>query len=156
MSDFGVKRLSEGCNNLRIANFSGCKHLSDKGIVPLLTNCTKIRVLNLTRLNKITEKSLELVPNLPLLEEIYLYACSQLTDEALRHLAQLSRLRVLELCGCQLLSDESLVQVCRNNSDLHYLNLTWCLNVTDTAMLEGVATLRNLSLLSLFGNTIVT
>ena len=86
VSDFGVKKLSEGCNNLTVANFSGCKHLSDKGIVPLLTNCTNLKVLNLTRINQITEKSLELVSNLQYLEYVYLYACSQLPDDALKHL----------------------------------------------------------------------
>lgn len=50
-----------------------------------------------------------------------------------------------------------MIQLCLNNPDLGYLNLTWCTSISDRAVIEGVAQLPNgLTLLSLFGNTNVT
>ena len=67
-------------------------------------------------------------------------------------------MEVLELCGMQRLSDESLIGICRLNPGLTYLNLTWCLALTDRGIVEGVCKHleRGLNLLSLYGNTTVT
>jgi len=73
--DLGLKRLALGCPKLIIANFSGCKLLSDAGVVPLVQACTQIEVLNLTRLPNITDQSIKAAAeSLPNLRELYLYA----------------------------------------------------------------------------------
>jgi hypothetical protein len=36
VSNFGVRRLAQGCPNLKIVNFSGCKYLSDNGVIPVI------------------------------------------------------------------------------------------------------------------------
>ena len=47
--------------------------------------------------------------------------------------------------------------LCRRNKALVYLNLTWCLALTDIGIVDGVCTLPNgLNLLSMFGNTTIT
>ena len=58
----------------------------------------------------------------------------------------------------QRLSDESLIGICRNNPNLVYLNLTWCLTLTDAGIVDGICKelVKGLNLLSLFGNTNVT
>jgi len=37
--DIGLKRLATGCPNLTNVNFSGCKLLSDSGVIPLVQSC---------------------------------------------------------------------------------------------------------------------
>jgi len=40
--DLGIKRIAAGCPKLRDVNFSGCKLLSDAGIIPLVQSCRQI------------------------------------------------------------------------------------------------------------------
>ena len=58
----------------------------------------------------------------------------------------------------QRLSDISLIGLCRHNPNLTYLNLSWCLTLTDKGIVEGICAYltKGLNLLSLFGNTNVT
>uniref|UniRef100_A0A7S3CJI8 F-box/LRR-repeat protein 15-like leucin rich repeat domain-containing protein n=1 Tax=Strombidium rassoulzadegani TaxID=1082188 RepID=A0A7S3CJI8_9SPIT len=62
------------------------------------------------------------------------------------------KLQFLDLCGCKFISDPSLILICQNSPLLEYLNLTWCLSITDRAIVEGVAKfLSKLNLLSVYG-----
>ena len=58
----------------------------------------------------------------------------------------------------QRLSDDSLIGICKLNPNLTYLNLTWCLSLTDRGIVEGICKHleKGLNLLSLYGNTTVT
>ena len=164
VSDFGVKRLAAGCPKLKVVNLSGCKLLTDRSIIVLAQTCQDIEILNLTRITLITDDSLKaIVTNLEQLRELYLYANSQLSDQAFSYLADselsiVNKLEILDLCGMQRLSDESLIGICRNNPNLTYLNLSWCLALTDKGIVEGICTslVKGLNLLSLFGNSNVT
>lgn len=72
-------------------------------------------------------------------------------------LGVVTKLEKIDLCGCQRLSDASLTNLCVNNPGLTYLNLTWCLSITDLGITEGICALPNgLNLLGLFGNTTIT
>lgn len=188
MRDLGIKRLGAGCPNLVHVNLSGCKLLSDAGVIPMVQSCPRIQILNLTRIANVTDACIESVAHcLPELRELYLYADSQLSDKAFQHLSHpqsskcsafevstrmdmrtnllivvcnkgvVRKLEKIDLCGCQRLSDQSLIQLCLNNQNsLVSLNLTWCLEITDRGIQEGVAVLDSLDLLSMFGNTIIT
>ena len=69
-------------------NLSGCKLLSDAGVIPIVQSCRQIQVLNLTRLVNISDDSIKVVAEcLSELRELYLYADAQLSDEAFKHLA---------------------------------------------------------------------
>ena len=61
VSDFGVKRLGLGCRDLKVVNFSGCKRLTDRGVIPVVEACPKIEILNLTRLTLISDETLNVV-----------------------------------------------------------------------------------------------
>jgi len=67
----------------------------------------------------------------------------------------LSNLTFLDLCGAQNLSDNGLVCISRCRG-LTYLNLTWCVRVTDTGVVAIVQGCQSLELLSLFGIVGVT
>ena len=58
----------------------------------------------------------------------------------------------------QRLTDDSLIGICKLNPGLTYLNLTWCLALTDKGIQEGICKhlSKGLNLLSLYGNTTVT
>lgn len=101
VTDFGIKRIAENCFSLKVANFSGCKNLSDKSICVLADNCHNLEVLNLTRVMKISHVALEHISKLPKLRELYLYACNQI-DSGFDTLASMNTLTLLELCGCKI------------------------------------------------------
>jgi len=159
VSDFAIKRLS-ACKELEFVNLSGCKYLSDLSVEYLAENCKQITVFNLTRNIKITDRSIQIIAdNMFNLKELYLYANAQLTDAAFKYLAdsQLDGLVLLELCGCQMLSDDSFIALCQKNKNLKSLNLTWCTELTDRAIIEGIVQSGlQIELLSMFGNINVT
>jgi hypothetical protein len=74
----------------------------------------------------------------------------------------------LDLCGCKHIKDDSVISLTENFPELTYLNLvrsynfhnflkTWCISLTDKAIVDGVAKhLKNLNLLSLFGIVTIT
>ena len=63
-----------------------------------------------------------------------------------------SNVTFLDFCGCKFLQDDSVIAISRNCKSLEYFNLTWCLSLTDKAIVEGVAMhLTQLSLLSIYG-----
>ena len=67
------------------------------------------------------------------------------------------KMEFLDFCGCKLLMDESLIEMTKNFKNLKYLNLTWCLNLTDRSVVEGVSKyLDKLNLLSVFGLVRIT
>lgn len=125
--------------------------------------------MNLTRIHGVTAATLKtLSTRLPNLRELYLYADAEIDDSGFTALSStesvITKLTTLDLCGCQLISDNNVINICIKNPHLRYLNLTWCLRLTDRAISEGICgqteqgpNLKDgLTLLSLFGNTLIT
>lgn len=53
--------------------------------------------------------------------------------------------------------DDSIIKMTQNFVNLKYLNLTWCLNLTDRSIVEGVSKyLNKLNLLSVYGLVRIT
>ena len=53
--------------------------------------------------------------------------------------------------------DDSVIEMTRNFVNLKYLNLTWCLNLSDRSIVEGVSKyLNKLNLLSVYGLVKIT
>ncbi len=66
-------------------------------------------------------------------------------------------MQFLDFCGCKLILDDSIIEMTRNFVNLKYLNLTWCLNLTDRSIVEGVSKhLNKLNLLSVYGLVKIT
>eukprot|EP00347_Sterkiella_histriomuscorum_P014091 403362200 len=157
--DFGIKKLSSSNPNLSYVNLSGCKYLTDSSIIALCENCPEIYHLNITRIPKITKKSMESIASLKNLEYLNLYANSEISDNGFQILAQsqFHKLTFLDFCGCKYLSDDSVIALCKNYPDLTYLNLTWCVSLTDKGIVDGItAYLSKLNLLSLYGLVTLT
>ena len=138
---------------------SGCKYLSDSSIQVLAEFCKDIYHLNLTRIPQFTEAGLVHVAKAGLsnLEYLNLYANSNIADSGFMTFAAESgckKLQFLDLCGCKFLSDESAIQISISFPELRFLNLTWCVALNDSAMVDGVAKhLTKLDLLSIYGLT---
>ncbi len=85
-----------------------------------------------------------------------LYAISYLKCDFLKTLAEdknETKLEFLDLCGNQLINDEIFILFENSNSlqNLNYLNLSWCVNVTDKSFEVLSKKLNKLQLLSLHG-----
>lgn len=108
-----------------------------------------------------TEKSLIAIADAGLnnLNYFNLYACSIIEDSGFRAFSQAnySKMEFLDLCGCKNLLDDSVIQMSKNFPNLKYFNLTWCVYLTDKAIVEGVSKyLKKLDLLSVYGLIAIT
>jgi hypothetical protein len=105
---------------------------------------------------------IQIAKSLPSLRELYLYADAGIDNKGFAALADpavsvVRNLTLLDVCGCSMLEDESLVGICELNHHLRYLNLSWCLALTDHSIVDGIPRLIDgLTLLSLFGNLQIT
>ena len=127
----------------------------------LAEKCNNIYYFNLTRIPKLTEKSLISIAesNLKDLKYFNLYACSEISDLGFRAFGQAnySKMEFLDLCGCKYLLDDSVIVMSQNFPNLKYFNLTWCVNLKDKAIVDGVAKhLKKLDLLSVYGLVSIT
>ena len=81
MTDPCVKKLAKNCP-LTYVNLSGCKYLSDASITELIAH-NQLEHLNITRLPKVTAKTLEVLANsssYPTMTYLNLYANSMIED----------------------------------------------------------------------------
>ena len=79
-----------------------------------MESCPKAKHLNLTRLPKITDKTMKAIANAGLndLEYLNLYANATIEDPgflAFGSTKNYSKLKFLDLCGCKNLSDDSVI-----------------------------------------------
>lgn len=128
-----------------------------------MEKCKDIEFLNLTRIPKFTEKGLTAIAEggLNNLKYLNLYANSSIEDIGFQALAKasinMSKMQFLDFCGCKLLMDDSVIEMSRNFVNLKYFNLTWCLNLSDRSIVEGVSKyLNKLNLLSVYGLVKIT
>ena len=98
----------------------------------------------------------EVIKELKHLRYLNLYALSYLKCDFLKFMAEFTnetQLEFLDLCGNQLIDDDIFILFENSNSlqNLNYLNLSWCVNVTDKSFDILSKKLNKLQLLSLHG-----
>ena len=141
-------------DSLLTLDLSGCSHITDKTLQSIQRFCPRLRDLDLTRCVRITDIGINYITDRKdTLESLLLYADAQLTSSAYSAIAQLSQLRRLDLCGHENLETKQLIDILNNCTGLEYLNLTWCVRLTDEVLTEIVQNdrLAHVSYLSLFG-----
>lgn len=158
INDFCMKKLAKGCKKLKLVNLSGARFLGDSSIEALATNCKDLHSLDLTRLPPMTERGMIALASAKLvnLKYLNLYANSELSDHGFKELFNsetiTANLEFLDLCGCKHVKDETIIKLCSKAPKMKFLNITWCISLTDKAMIEGVAKYcTDLELLSIFG-----
>nr|XP_043636401.1 F-box protein At3g58530-like isoform X2 [Erigeron canadensis] len=156
VTDAGISHLGKNCKHIVDLNLSGCKGISDKSLQMVSENYPHLEFLDITRCIKITDGGLQhIIVKCSGLKSLNLYALSSFTDGAYKKLSLLSHLRFLDLCGAQNLSDEGLFSIAKCK-DIHTLNLTWCVRVTDVGVIAIAKGCTSLEYLSLFGIVGVT
>ena len=142
--------------DLEKLNISGCNRVTDVGLLAVVASCPNLRDLDLTRLRQVTDDALSgAILALPRLERVNLYACPQLSDRSYVFFSALQKLNFLDLCGAENLSDGGL-QAIAECKHLEYLNLSWCVKVTDEGVVPLARGCQFLTLLSVHGNLKIT
>ncbi|XP_057546128.1 F-box protein At3g58530 [Amaranthus tricolor] len=156
VTDVGVQHLVKNCKHVTDLNFSGCKNISDKSMQLVADAYPELESLNITRCIKLSDGGLQyILLQCTSLKSLNLYALCGFTDTVYKNMSLLPHLRFLDLCGAQNLSDQGLMCIAKC-SCLVYLNLTWCVRVTDVgvkAIAEGCTFLELLSLFGIVGVT---
>jgi F-box/leucine-rich repeat protein 2/20 len=154
LSDKGMTSfLKRNGARLRRLELSGCMHLTDITLRSINRFCTNLEELDLTRCLRISDVGINYIISNQL-QILLLYADSQLTCSAYEAIASCYNLRKLDLCGHSNLDTIHSVKILKAcGEQIQYLNLTWCVNVTDELITFIVRnkSLRNIKYLSLFG-----
>jgi hypothetical protein len=141
--------------SLRTLELSGCTHITDRTLKALSQYCTKLVNLDLTRCLEISDIGVNyLSEKLQSLESLLLYADSHLGYSSMSALSQLQKLRRIDLCGIPSLASSGLIEILKaSGNSIEYLNLSWCVNLTEDAISFIVQhqSLPNIQSLSLFG-----
>ncbi|CAK4914385.1 unnamed protein product [Aphanomyces euteiches] len=159
--------LLKAYRSLQELNLSRCKRITNDCIKMLLTSSIhlRLRVLNVSFTDvtddaftclselreidlgqcKITDATLvSLAQHCPRLEVVRLRWCSEITDAGILRLAShCSRLRVLDLNNCGLLTDQSIASLTQC-PHLEWINLAWCVNITDCGLVDLAKVCREL------------
>ena len=160
VTDEYIVKLIENCGKtLQVLNLSGCKRLTDLTAKAIGTHCESLSHLDCTRVAFTDDgiSKLCLSPKLSVtLTKLNLYASPLLGHTPFRCITTLSNLTWFDICGAQGLSDEALIEIADGCEKLKYLNLSWCLAVTDVGVTSICKSCKNLELLSVHGNRNVT
>ena len=135
---------------------SGCSGITDKSLEAISKFCTNLKSIDLTRCNKITDIGINYLceSGKHTIETLLLYANSSLGTSSYCAIAQLEQLKRLDLCGHENLTSSDLICILGTSGDkVEYLNLSWCVSLTDLAVADFVENTRLgcIEYLSLFG-----
>ncbi|CAF1847945.1 unnamed protein product [Brassica oleracea] len=156
VTDDCIRHLVNNCRTIIDLNLSGCKSITDKGMQLVAESYQDLESLNITRCVKITyDGLLHVLHKCSTLQTLNLYALSGFIDKAYKKISLLADLRFLDLCGAQNLFDEGLTHMAKCIK-LESLNLTWCVQITDSGVITIANSCTSLEFLSLFGIVGVT
>lgn len=146
--------LGNGLPSLQVLDVSGCRKLTDTGLIVIAQSCSNLRGLHLCGCKLVTDELLlALSRNCPRLEELGLSGCHNVTDSGLSTLVNgCRRLRFLDLSKCSMIGDEGVSQIARSSSSsLRTLKLMDCLNVSEQSIYALANSCESLETLVLGG-----
>ncbi|KAG0259883.1 SCF ubiquitin ligase complex subunit [Mortierella polycephala] len=168
-------------DQLRVLNLSLCDHITDEALARIIPAAPRLRNLVLTKCDRITDVGVCVIKVLGKhLHHLHLGHCSKLTDRAIITLAQhCTRIRYLDLACCSKLTDAAVFALaqlpklrriglvkCSNITDhgiyallvsqvvpqtLERVHLSYCVNLSDTAVAALVEQCARLTHLSVTG-----
>jgi len=136
LSDKGVKYLSK-CSNLTTLNLNGCQQITPPVIEMLLKDCKSIHTLAIGSMTTLEDKSLTSILSAgSQIRRLYLNNDSKLTNLAVIDGAKLlnAKLEELEIAYCANIDDDAIVQLAQYAPNLTSLNLYGCFKITDKAL----------------------
>ena len=141
-NNFGVCITS----NLTLLDLRGSQRLTDKGLVQL-SDLPKLEIAKLDNCHSIQGRGLTALSRSHNLHTLSLANCRRLTDEAIINISHLVLLEALSLDGCRCLTDRSAVAI-GNLVNMKRLDLSQCDLITDSGLkeLEHLERIEELSL----------
>ncbi|KAF9117286.1 SCF ubiquitin ligase complex subunit [Mortierella sp. 14UC] len=166
---------------LRVLNFTSCANITDETLFRIIPAAPRLRSLALTKCDKITDAGASVIRMLGKhLHYLHLGHCAKITDRLIVGLSQqCTRIRYLDLACCTKITDTSIFALaqlpklrriglvkCSNITDygiyallvsqillqtLERVHLSYCANLSDTAIAFLVTQCRKLTHLSLTG-----
>lgn len=166
---------------LRVLNFTSCANITDETLLKIIPAAPRLRSLALTKCDKITDTGASVIKTLGKhLHYLHLGHCAKITDRLIVVLSQYcTRIRYLDLACCTKITDTSIFALaqlpklrriglvkCSNITDygiyamlvsqilpqtLERVHLSYCVNLSDTAISSLVTQCRKLTHLSLTG-----
>lgn len=144
---------------LKVLNISLCKDVTDNSLGRIATHCKNLEHLELGGCTKITNTGLLLISwGLKKIRSLNLRSCWQISDHGIGHLTGINSqpstgaktLNEISLQDCQKLTDESLKHISEGLPNIHKINLSFCVSVTDTGLksLSRIPSLEELNLRS--------
>lgn len=171
VTDASVQELGKASGRLRVVDASSCEHVSDAGLVGLASACPRLETLCLEESSVSDEGLLAVFASCRLLRTVKLAYCANITDRSISRLASLSAgLRVLDLSHSNQVSMRAIRRVLAlcpclrelnlrgynhisgqgfSHSALAVLNLSWCKNLQDSALVHVARGCPSLSHLDL-------
>jgi hypothetical protein len=154
LSDQGLASfLRRNGNTLLKLELSGCTRLTDTTLRSINRYCPNLREIDLTRCLGISDVGINYIVS-DKIEVLLLYADSQLTSSAYEAIAGCRNLKRLDLCGHSNLDTSHVIDILKACGDkIEYLNLTWCVALTDELIdfIVESNSLTNITYLSVFG-----
>ena len=140
--NFGVCITS----NLTLLDLRGSQRLTDKGLMQL-GDLPSLEIAKLDNCHSITGRGLVILARSHHLHTLSLANCRRLTDEAIINISHLVSLESLSLDGCRCLTDRSAIGI-GNMAQLKRLDLSQCDLITDAGLaeLEHLEQIEELSL----------
>ncbi|XP_057751663.1 F-box protein SKIP1 [Arachis stenosperma] len=164
-SDRSLALVAESCPNLEVLSIRSCPHVTDDSISRIALRCPKLRELDVSYCYEISHVSLALVgkncPNLKVLKRNlmnwldpsqhigivpneYLNACPQDGEsEAVAIANSMPHLESLEIRFSKL-SAKGLSLICERCSNLEFLDLSGCANLTSRDIVNATPNLAHL------------
>ncbi|KAG0293257.1 SCF ubiquitin ligase complex subunit [Linnemannia gamsii] len=166
---------------LRVLNFTSCANITDETLLRIIPAAPRLRSLALTKCDRITDTGASVIKTLGKhLHYLHLGHCAKITDRLIVGLSQYcTRIRYLDLACCTKITDTSIFALaqlpklrriglvkCSNITDygiyamlvsqilpqtLERVHLSYCVNLSDTAISSLVTQCRKLTHLSLTG-----
>lgn len=139
VTDSGVGRIAQCLKNLESLNLAGCCNISTSGLLLISWGLKKLKRLDLRSCWHISDAGIRLLAGIPdggnhHLEYLGLQDCQRLSDEALKHISTgCTRLERINLSFCVNITDSGLKCLAKMPS-LRELNLRACDNVSDVGM----------------------
>eukprot|EP00533_Pseudo-nitzschia_delicatissima_P003298 CAMPEP_0116094606 /NCGR_PEP_ID=MMETSP0327-20121206/9223_1 /TAXON_ID=44447 /ORGANISM="Pseudo-nitzschia delicatissima, Strain B596" /LENGTH=869 /DNA_ID=CAMNT_0003586225 /DNA_START=108 /DNA_END=2717 /DNA_ORIENTATION=- len=133
-------------SNLTLLDLRGSQRLTDKGLMQL-SDLPSLEIAKLDNCHSIQGRGLVVLARSHRLHTLSLANCRRLTDEAIINISHLISLEALSLDGCRCLTDRSAVAI-SNLTQMKKLDLSQCDLITDAGLeeLEHLESIEELSL----------
>lgn len=157
ITNAGLLLVAWGLKNLKSLNLRSCWYISDQGIAYIAgmhkesaEGNLMLEYLGLQDCQKLTDDSLKHISQgLPNLQRINLSFCISISDSGLKYLAKMNSLRELNLRACDNISDIGIGYLAEGGSRVSTLDVSFCVKLSDQALMhlsQGLFNLRALSM----------